>query len=65
YVASGDFAFQVGLPGKSGVGGRIVAVIPKTMGVCVWSPALNAQGNSLAGTNALELFTNKTGISIF
>ncbi len=65
YDASGDFAFHVGLPGKSGVGGGIVAVIPKTMGVCVWSPALNAQGNSLAGTKALELFTNKTGISIF
>jgi glutaminase len=65
YDASGDFAFHVGLPGKSGVGGGIVAVIPKKMGLCVWSPALNEQGNSLAGTKALELFTTKTGLSIF
>lgn len=65
YDASGDFAFQVGLPGKSGVGGGIVAVIPKQMGICVWSPGLNAQGNSLVGTKALELFTTKTGLSVF
>ncbi len=65
YDASGDFAFHVGLPGKSGVGGGIVAVIPKLMGIAVWSPGLNAQGNSLVGTMALELFTSKTGLSIF
>ncbi len=65
YDASGDFAFHVGLPGKSGVGGGIVAVIPKQMGIAVWSPALNEQGNSLVGTHALELFTTKTGLSIF
>jgi len=65
YDASGDFAFHVGLPGKSGVGGGIVAVVPKKMGISVWSPGLNAQGNSLAGTKALELFTDKTGLSIF
>jgi len=65
YDASGDFAYNVGLPGKSGVGGGIVAIVPKKMGLCVWSPGLNAQGNSLAGTKALELFTDKTGLSIF
>jgi len=65
YDASGDFAFHVGLPGKSGVGGGIVAVVPKLMGISVWSPGLNTQGNSLAGTKALELFTDKTGLSIF
>jgi glutaminase len=65
YDASGDFAFNVGLPGKSGVGGGIVAVIPEKMGICVWSPGLNENGNSLVGTKALELFTTKTGLSIF
>lgn len=65
YDASGDFAYRVGLPGKSGVGGGIVAVVPNLMGICVWSPGLNEQGNSLVGTKALELFTTKTGVSIF
>ena len=65
YDASGDFAFHVGLPGKSGVGGGIVAIIPNLMSICVYSPGLNEQGNSLVGTKALELFTSKTGLSIF
>lgn len=65
YDASGDFAFHVGLPGKSGVGGGIVAIVPKKMAIAVYSPKLNKQGNSLAGTKALELFTTKTRLSIF
>ena len=65
YDASGDFAFYVGLPGKSGVGGGIVAVVPNVMSIAVFSPRLNSWGNSLAGTKALELFTTKTGLSIF
>ncbi|AXH11033.1 glutaminase [Malaciobacter halophilus] len=65
YDASGDFAFHVGLPGKSGVGGGIVAIVPKKMAICVYSPRLNSKGNSHAGTKALELFTSKTKLSIF
>ena len=65
YDAAGDFAYRVGLPGKSGVGGGIAAVMPERWCVAVWSPGLNESGNSLAGTQALELFTTKTGISIF
>lgn len=65
YDAVGDFAFRVGIPAKSGVGGGIVGVIPKQMTVAVWSPELNNQGNSVLGSKALELFTTYTGISIF
>jgi len=65
YDAAGDFAYRVGMPGKSGVGGGIVAIIPGELVVCVWSPELNSYGNSLAGTAALELFTTKLGRSVF
>ncbi len=65
YDTAGDFAYRVGLPSKSGVGGGIVAVMPGKFTICVWSPGLNKSGNSLAGTKALELFAVKTGISVF
>lgn len=65
YDAAGEFAFRIGLPCKSGVGGGIVAVVPDRLTLCVWSPALEATGNSLLGMKALELFTARTGLSVF
>ena len=65
YDEAGDFAYLVGMPGKSGVGGGIAAIIPNQLSLAIWSPALNKKGNSLAGMKALELFTTKTGMSIF
>ncbi|MET9347951.1 glutaminase [Streptomyces termitum] len=65
YDAAGDFAHRVGLPGKSGVGGGIVAVVPGSCTLCVWSPGLDARGNSVAGVAALDRFTTLTGLSVF
>lgn len=65
YNAVGDFAYRVGIPAKSGVGGGIVGVIPNEMSIAVWSPALNATGNSLLGIKALEMFTTLSEKSIY
>ncbi|WP_428617588.1 glutaminase B [Shewanella sp.] len=65
YDGAGEFAYRVGMPGKSGVGGGIIAVIPGDMSVCVWSPELDKNGNSLAGTAALEHLSQALGRSIF
>ncbi|MEK6155260.1 glutaminase [Flavobacteriaceae bacterium 3-367] len=65
YDEAGEFAFEVGLPGKSGVGGGIVAVLPNEFSVATWSPGLNKKGNSQLGMLALEQLTTKTGRSIF
>ncbi|MEQ9592854.1 MAG: glutaminase [Cyclobacteriaceae bacterium] len=65
YDESGEFAYEVGLPGKSGVGGGIVAIHPQQFSVAVWSPRLNKKGNSALGMKTLEILTTKTGLSIF
>ena len=65
YDEAGEFSYRVGLPGKSGVGGGIVAVHPEQYSVSVWSPMLNKKGNSALGMKALEELTSLTGFSIF
>jgi glutaminase len=65
YDAAGEFAYRVGLPGKSGVGGGILAIVPGECAICVWSPRLDSKGNSLAGTAALADLSDRTGWSIF
>ena len=65
YDESGEFAFKVGLPGKSGVSGGIIAIHPDQYSIAVWSPKLNQKGNSYRGMKFLEEFTTRTELSIF
>ncbi len=65
YDASGEFAFNVGFPGKSGVGGGILAVVPGVASIAVWSPGLNRFGNSLLGARAMQALSDFTGWSLF
>ena len=65
YDGSGDFAYHVGLPGKSGVGGGIMAIAPGIASIAVWSPGLNKVGNSALGAVALEMLAARTGWSVF
>lgn len=65
YDGSGEFAYSVGLPGKSGVGGGILVIAPGRAAIAVWSPGLNPQGNSKLGTAAVEVLARETGWSVF
>jgi glutaminase len=65
YDGSGEFAYRVGLPGKSGVGGGVLAIAPGKASIAVWSPGLDASGNSHLGRVALEALSRRLGWSIF
>ncbi len=65
YNAAGEFAWRVGLPAKSGVGGGIIAIVPGKMSIAVWSPELDQFGNSLAGTAMLQHISDRLGFSVF
>jgi glutaminase len=65
YDGAGEFAYRVGLPAKSGIGGGILAIAPNTASIAVWSPGLDESGNSLLGTRALEMLTDRLDWSSF
>lgn len=65
YDEAGEFSFKVGIPGKSGVGGGIIAILPEHFSVAVWSPRLNEKGNSYKGMRFLEMFNQATDSSVF
>lgn len=65
YQGSGEFAYRVGIPAKSGIGGGILAIVPGIASIAVWAPGLDKHGNSLLGTAALERLSDMLGLSMF
>lgn len=65
YDGSGDFAYYVGLPGKSGVGGGLLAVVPGVMGIATFSPPLDVCGNSVRGQKMIKYFADKLDLNIY
>lgn len=65
YDGSGDFAIRVGIPAKSGVGGGIMALVPRNLGIGIYSPSLDSKGNSIAGIRLLEALSKEFKLSVF
>lgn len=65
YGASGDFAYTVGLPGKSGVGGGLLSVVPGQLALSAFSPRLDPIGNSVRGQKAIRFISDALDLSLY
>jgi glutaminase len=65
YDYAGEWAYRVGIPAKSGVGGGIVAVVPGQAGIATFSPLLDPKGNSVRGLRVFEELSTRFGLHVF